>query len=553
MLQKLSVRNFALIRELDLDFKKGFTIITGETGAGKSILLGAIHLILGDRAETSVLRDKDSKCIIEAKFNIKGYDLKSFFLENDLDEESECIIRREISPAGKSRSFINDTPVNLQQLKTLGAALIDIHSQHDTLLLNNAGFRIQLIDGPAGCIQLRNQYADVYNRWKKKDQLLRQLIEQETRIAQEKDYLSFQLNELLEANLNQGELQNAESDFQTLSHASEIRVHLEHAIQITEAESDGILALLNKLNQSLKQASRYNSGVEQLLTRSQSIMLEFKDLAFEINRENDKCESDPQKLEELSKRIDTINRLIQKHRVSTDAELIELQNQLEIRLAEADNLTSKIEEQQAAVETEMKQMSLLASELHAKRSSISNNLESELIELLSTLGMPSSTIKIDVIEKELFDVNGKNDIRILFSANKGSVPAEISKVASGGELSRLMLCLKKIMASSVALPTIIFDEIDTGVSGAIADGMGEMLHEMGKDMQVISITHLPQIASKGSDHLKVQKSGDENSTETRISRLSKEQRIDEIAGMLSGKKLSDAARSNAKALLKIKD
>lgn len=553
MLQKLSVRNFALIRELDLDFKKGFTIITGETGAGKSILLGAIHLILGDRAETSVLRDKDAKCIIEAKFNIKGYDLKSFFFENDLDEEPECIIRREISPAGKSRSFINDTPVNLQQLKTLGGALIDIHSQHDTLLLNNAGFRIQLIDGPAGCTQLRNQYADVYHRWKKKDQLLRQLIEQEARIAQEKDYLSFQLNELLEASLNPGELQNAESDFQTLSHASEIRVHLEHAIQITEAESDGILALLNKLNQSLKQAARYNSGVEQLLNRSQSILLEFKDLAFEINRENDKCESDPQKLEELSKRIDTINRLIQKHRVSTEAELIELQNQLEIRLAEADNLTSKIEEQQAAVEAEIKQMSLLASELHAKRSSISSNLESELIELLSTLGMPSSTIKIDVIERELFDVNGKNDIRILFSANKGSIPAEISKVASGGELSRLMLCLKKIMASSVALPTIIFDEIDTGVSGAIADGMGEMLHEMGKDMQVISITHLPQIASKGSDHLKVQKSGDENSTETRISRLSKEQRIDEIAGMLSGKKLSDAARSNAKALLKIKD
>ena len=553
MLQKLSVRNFALIRELDLDFKKGFTIITGETGAGKSILLGAIHLILGDRAETSALRDKEAKCIIEAKFNIKGYDLKSFFLENDLDEESECIIRREISPVGKSRSFINDTPVNLQQLKTLGASLIDIHSQHDTLLLNNAGFRIQLIDGPAGCTQLRNQYAEVFQRWKKKDQLLRQLIGQEARIAQEKDYLSFQLNELHEANLNQGELQNAESDFQTLSHASEIRVHLEHAIQITEAESDGILALLNKLNQSLKQAARYNTGAEQLLNRSQSIMLEFKDLAFEINRENDKCESDPQKLEELSKRIDTINRLIQKHRVSSDIELIELQNQLEIRLAEADNLTSKIEEQQAAVDAEMEQMSLLASELQAKRMSITADLEARLIEFLSALGMPSSTIKIDVIEKEHFDINGKNDIRILFSANKGSAPAEISKVASGGELSRLMLCLKKIMASSVALPTIIFDEIDTGVSGAIADGMGEMLHEMGKDMQVISITHLPQIASKGSDHLKVQKSGDENSTETRISRLSKEQRIDEIAGMLSGKKLSDAARSNAKALLKIKD
>ncbi len=553
MLQKLSVRNFALIRELDLDFKKGFTIITGETGAGKSILLGAIHLILGDRAETSVLRDKDAKCIIEAKFNIKGYDLKSFFMENDLDEESECIIRREISPVGKSRSFINDTPVNLQQLKTLGASLIDIHSQHDTLLLNNAGFRIQLIDGPAGCTQLRNQYAEVFQRWKKKDQLLRQLIEQEARIAQEKDYLSFQLNELLEANLNQGELQNAESDFQTLSHASEIRVHLEHAIQITEAESDGILVLLNKLNQSLKQAARYNSGAEQLLNRSQSILLEFRDLAFELNRENDRCESDPQKLEELSKRIDTINRLIQKHRVSSDIELIELQNQIEIRLTEADNLTSKIEEQQASVDAEMEQMKLLASELHAKRISISGNLESRLIELLSALGMPSSTIKIDVIEKEQFDINGKNDIRILFSANKGSVPAEISKVASGGELSRLMLCLKKIMASSVALPTIIFDEIDTGVSGAIADGMGEMLHEMGRDMQVISITHLPQIASKGSDHLKVQKSGDENSTETRISRLSKEQRIDEIAGMLSGKKLSEAARSNAKALLKIKD
>jgi len=553
VLQKLSIRNFALIREIDLDFRKGFTIITGETGAGKSILLGAIHLILGDRAETSVLKDAEQKCIIEARFNIKGYDLKSFFLDNDLDEEAECIVRREISQSGKSRSFINDTPVNLQQLKTLGAALIDIHSQHDTLLLNNAAFRIQLIDGPAGCIKLRNRYADVYQSWKKKEQLLRQLIEQEARISQEKDYLSFQLNELLEANLQSGELQTAEDDFQTLSHASEIRIHLEHAIEVTESEADGILALLNKLNQSLKQAARFNSGTEQLLNRAQSIALEFKDLAFEINRENDKCESDPQKLEELSRRIDTINRLIQKHRVSSDEELIILQNQLETRLAEADSLSSKIEEQQATVDAEMYQLRQLASELHTKRAQIAGTLEVQLIELLSTLGMPSSSIKIEVIEKEQFDINGKNDIRILFSANKGSVPAEISKVASGGELSRLMLCLKKIMASSVALPTIIFDEIDTGVSGAIADGMGEMLHEMGKDMQVISITHLPQIASKGSDHLKVQKSGDENATETRISRLTKEQRIDEIAGMLSGKKLSDAARSNAKALLKIKD
>ena len=553
MLQKLSVRNFALIRELELDFKKGFTIITGETGAGKSILLGAIHLILGDRAETSVLRDKDSKCIIEAKFNVKGYDLKSFFQECDLDDEPECIIRREISPAGKSRSFINDTPVNLQQLKTLGAALIDIHSQHDTLLLNNAAFRIQLIDGPAGCIQLRNQYSEVFQRWKKKEQLLRQLIEQETRIAQEKDYLSFQLSELLEANLQAGELSIAEENFLTLSHASEIRIHLEQSIQLAEAESDGILNLINKFNQSLKSAARFNAGAEQLYNRAQSLQLEFKDLVFELNRENDKCESDPQKLEELSKRIDTINRLIQKHRLTSDGELLNLQNQLETRLAEAENLTSRIEAQQAEVDVELLRLKQLAGELNKKRNSISGSLERELIQLLGALGMPSSTVKIDVLERDQFDINGKNDIRILFSANKGSAPAEISKVASGGELSRLMLCLKKIMASSVALPTIIFDEIDTGVSGAIADGMGEMLHEMGKDMQVISITHLPQIASKGSDHLKVQKSGDNNSTETKITRLTKEQRIDEIAGMLSGKKLSDAARSNAKALLKIKD
>ncbi len=553
MLQKLSVRNFALIRELELDFKKGFTIITGETGAGKSILLGAIHLILGDRAETSVLRDKDSKCIIEAKFNVKGYDLKSFFQECDLDDEPECIIRREISPAGKSRSFINDTPVNLQQLKTLGAALIDIHSQHDTLLLNNAAFRIQLIDGPAGCIQLRNQYSEVFQRWKKKEQLLRQLIEQETRIAQEKDYLSFQLSELLEANLQEGELSIAEENFLTLSHASEIRIHLEQSIQLAETESDGILNLINKFNQSLKSAARFNAGAEQLYNRAQSLQLEFKDLVFELNRENDKCESDPQKLEELSKRIDTINRLIQKHRLTSDGELLNLQNQLETRLAEAENLTSRIEAQQAEVDVELLRLKQLAGELNKKRNSISGSLERELIQLLGALGMPSSTVKIDVLERDQFDINGKNDIRILFSANKGSAPAEISKVASGGELSRLMLCLKKIMASSVALPTIIFDEIDTGVSGAIADGMGEMLHEMGKDMQVISITHLPQIASKGSDHLKVQKSGDNNSTETKITRLTKEQRIDEIAGMLSGKKLSDAARSNAKALLKIKD
>jgi DNA repair protein RecN (Recombination protein N) len=311
--------------------------------------------------------------------------------------------------------------------------------------------------------------------------------------------------------------------------------------------------LINKFNQSLKSAARFNAGAEQLYNRAQSLQLEFKDLVFELNRENDKCESDPQKLEELSKRIDTINRLIQKHRLTSDGELLNLQNQLETRLAEAENLTSRIEAQQAEVDVELLRLKQLAGELNQKRNSISGSLERELIQLLGALGMPSSTVKIDVLERDQFDINGKNDIRILFSANKGSAPAEISKVASGGELSRLMLCLKKIMASSVALPTIIFDEIDTGVSGAIADGMGEMLHEMGMDMQVISITHLPQIASKGSDHLKVQKSGDNNSTETKITRLTKEQRIDEIAGMLSGKKLSDAARSNAKALLKIKD
>lgn len=553
MLQKLSIRNFALIRELDLDFRKGFTIITGETGAGKSILLGAIHLILGDRAETSILRDPEAKCIIEARFNVKGYDLKSFFLDNDLDEEPECIIRREISQAGKSRAFINDTPVNLQQLKMLGAALIDIHSQHDTLLLNNAAFRIQLIDGPADCVNLRKNYGEVYIRWKKKEQLLRQLIDQDARISQEKDYLSFQLNELQEANLIAGELQQAEDLFQTLSHASEIRIHLEQSIQIAEAETDGLITLINRFNNSLKQAARFNSGAEQILDRAQSMLLDFKDLVFDLNRENDKCESDPAKIEVLSNRIDTINRLIQKHRFNSEEELISLQNQLEMRLTEAGNLSSKIEQQQKDVNNEFNLMKQLAADLHQKRNQISGNLEMDLIGLLSSLGMPSASLKIEVIEKEHFDSNGKDEVRILFSANKGSMPAEISKVASGGELSRLMLCLKKIMASSVALPTIIFDEIDTGVSGAIADGMGEMLHEMGKDMQVISITHLPQIASKGSDHLKVQKTGDENSTETRISRLSKEQRIDEIAGMLSGKKLSDAARSNAKALLKIKD
>lgn len=548
MLQSLSIRNYALIRELELDFRSGLTIITGETGAGKSILLGAIGLLLGGRAEGQF---KD-KCILEAEFQLENAAIKAFFTENDLDYDKHCILRREMGPAGKSRAFINDTPVSLQQMRTLGSLLVDIHSQHDTLLLHNSGFRLKLIDGPSGALKKLPDYLAAYKAWKQTEKDLVALQDQDLKLRQEKDYLQFQVNELDEAALQGAELPDLEAEFQNLSHAEEIREALGAAAQTADAEGEGITALIQRFLQQIKQAQRYSQSLNTLAERIQSWNVEWKDILFELEDALRKVDVNPGRLEQVEYRIDLLNRLLQKHRCSNEAELIQLRDALRQRLMEADSLEEKIEALAEKAKQERLAVEEKAAALSVMRRKSSDGIAAEVMKLLHRMGMPKAELAFRWETKAPAE-DGIDDLQLLFSANPGQSPQEIGKVASGGELSRLMLALKKVMASSVALPTIIFDEIDTGISGAVAESMGEVLQQMGKELQVISITHLPQIASKGNDHLKVYKAGNEGSTETRILRLTPNDRIDEIAAMLSGKQLSEAARNNAKALLQIKE
>jgi DNA repair protein RecN (Recombination protein N) len=551
MLQRLSIRNYALIQELSIDLRPGFTIITGETGAGKSILLGALALLLGERADPAVLRDPAKKCVVEAQINIERYALSDFFKSNDLDEEITCIIRREINPAGKSRAFINDTPVNLNQLRELGARLIDIHSQHDTLLLNSSSFQLQLLDAPAGNTASLSIYREVYSLWKKKKKELEELRTEEARLRSEQDFLQFQFDELEQAHLQPHELQTIEQEFTALSHAEEIKTHLAAAVSGLEDEHHGVLQALKQVQFSLQQAAKYAATATSVHERVQSTLIELRDILTETEEQSDKLEADPKRLDALRTRLDQINHLLNKHRCSSSDDLILLHQQFEERLLQAASVGEDLTRLERELDTIYAQVMLQATAISARRKAIVPSIVKESTRTLQRLGMPKTTLHVELSEREYPELNGIDKVKILFSANAGSLPQELSKVASGGELSRLMLSLKKIIAGSVSLPTIIFDEIDTGVSGAVADSMGEILKEMGTELQVLAITHLPQIASKGLDHLKVIKSTVGKETTSQLIRLTESDRIDEIAGMLSGKELSDAAISNARSLLGI--
>ncbi len=551
MLQRLSIRNYALIQELSIELRPGFTIITGETGAGKSILLGALALLLGERADPTVLRDSSKKCVVEALLLVDQYNLSDFFKSNDLDEESICIIRREINPAGKSRAFINDTPVNLNQLRELGARLIDIHSQHDTLLLNSSSFQLQLVDAPAGNASILNQYREIFSSWKKKKKELDDLRSEEARMQSEQDFLQFQFDELENAQLRPNEFQQIEDEYSALSHAEEIKIQLAAASLALDDENHGVVTGLRQVLLSLQQAAKYSPNIQVLHERVQSVMIEVRDILSETDHLADHHEADPKRLDELRLRLDQLNHLLNKHRCSNSDELIELQQQFEQRLNQTAGLGEDIIRLQKELDQLYNEVLQLAETISSNRKSVIPIIVQESTHLLSRLGMPKTQLHIELSKRELPDQNGIDKVNVLFSANAGSSMQELSKVASGGELSRLMLSLKKIIAGSVSLPTIVFDEIDTGVSGAVADSMGEILKEMGTELQVIAITHLPQIASKGDDHLKVIKSTSGKETTSQIIRLNETERIDEIAGMLSGKELSDAAISNARSLLGI--
>lgn len=552
MLKHLNIQNYALIDELDISFSNGLTIITGETGAGKSILLGALGLIIGQRADTSVLQDKTKKCIVEGIFGIKGYKLNDFFKLNEIDHADDTIVRREINPEGKSRAFINDTPVTLNLLKELGERLIDIHSQHETLTLNDSAFQLELVDVYAANEKLLSAYQNEYKQFKEQQQLLNELIARETQSKKDQDYLQFQFNELEEVNLIEGEQITMEQELETLNNAEEIKLNLSKAHFALGGGEQNIVVSLNEVKTIVANMAKYNSSINDLNLRLNSSLIELKDIANELETIEQDVNYDPKRIQQLNSRLDAIYRLQSKHHVNLVEELLEIKENLGKKLADIGSLEVAIEKLKKELSGIEKSLRKQAIELSQKRQTAIPKIEKEIKKMLAELGMPNADLKINraAVADNEFNSTGIDKINYLFSANKGAELKELHKVASGGELSRLMLSLKSLIAQLTSLPAIIFDEIDTGVSGDIANKVGIIMSKMAEAMQVITITHLPQIASKGTAHMFVYKEEKNKKTFTRIKALDKNERVIEIAKMLSTQNPSDAAIKNAKELLK---
>jgi len=550
MLKRLKIRNYALIRELDVEFHPGFTIITGETGAGKSILLGALSLILGQRADTTALKDSEKKCVVEGVFNVKAYGLKELFEQYDLDYEDQAIFRREISPSGKSRAFVNDTPVNLKAMRDLGLRLVDIHSQHQNLELNNQHFQLTVVDLYAGHNDLLVSYREKFRVYRKTVQALNALVEKAEQSKADLDYFRFQFEQLESAALVDGEQEEMEKELETLNHAEEIKGNLTQLFELLNGEGPSVVrGSKDGLNLLDKVAKFFPEG-EELHQRLESAYLELKDIADEAERAAESIEYDPGRIEFLNERLDSIYTLQQKHRVETVAELIEIRELLDAKLSDIDSYDleiEKLEKQRDAAETEVKK---LAGQLSEQRKGVLPAIEERVNDLLVQLGMPNSRFRVDLASNGTPSATGIDEVSFMFSANKNAELCEISKVASGGEMSRLMLSLKSLISKSKALPTIIFDEIDSGISGEIAGKMGGILKEMSGGMQVINITHLPQVAAKGDYHFWVYKQDTEHETVTHLKLLSEKERVEELAKMLSGENISDAALQNAQELLR---
>ncbi len=550
MLNHLSVQNYALIDKLEIDFSNGLTIITGETGAGKSILLGALALIAGSRSDAQTLLDKTKKCIVEVTFNIKGYALKDFFDEHELDYENTTTLRREINPEGKSRAFINDTPVTLAQLKELTAYLIDIHSQHETLSLNGSEFQLSVIDAFAAHDDLLNEYEGNFKQFKLLEKKLTELTEKEIQAKKELDYFQFQFDELEEARLKSDEQQLTEQELETLNNAEEIKLNLSKAAFGLNGSEQNILSSLNELKILIASISKFKPEIEELRSRFNSSYIELKDIANELENQEQEIIFDPKRIEYLTARLDEIYRLEQKHQVKTIDELIAIKDELSSKLQDFSSLETEIEKVKKELSGAEKTLQTQAKKISADRKKVIPKIEKEVAALLSALSMQNAQLKIEQTELNTLGKNGMDKINFLFSANKGSDFKELNKVASGGELSRLMLCIKSLIAQMTSLPTIIFDEIDTGVSGEIADKVGSIMTQMAKAMQVITITHLPQIAGKGQNHLFVYKEEKNNKTFSAVKKLTADERIQEIAKMLSAGTPTAAAISNAKELLR---
>lgn len=549
MITSLSIENFALIEKLNIDFSQGFSIITGETGAGKSILLGALGLVLGKRADLSSLKNKEEKCIVEANFALGKYDLQPFFEANDLDYEDETIIRREILPSGKSRAFVNDSPVNLQQLQDLSLYLIDVHSQHQTLELSEEEYQFKIIDAIADNQQFRAEYESVLKQYRSAKNGLETKKASLSAILKEKDYNEFLFNELHTANLKAGELEELEKAYEALNNVEFIKENLSMLLALANEDQFGLLKNLKEFKSILQKNANFSPDYESLFDRTNSILIEFDDIVKELNRESEMVFNDPEKLELLNQKLQLIYSLQKKHQVQTVEELIAIQNELEDRVVSVVTLEEEIVKLENSLKDFETQLDDIAGKITQSRREAIPNLSQKLIDMLNLLGMPNVRFKIEVTPSTTYYNNGKDSLEFLFSANKGTDFGLLKKVASGGEMSRIMLAVKSILSQYSKLPTIIFDEIDTGVSGEIANKMGEIMRAMSQSMQVFAITHLPQIAAKGNTHYKVFKTVLGNNTVSELKLLTNEERIIEIAEMLSGKDISDSALNHAKALL----
>ena len=553
MLRSLYIQNYALIEKLDISFGAGFSVITGETGAGKSIILGAIGLLLGQRAEVKAIRQGASKCVIEARFDISAYGMEPFFEDNELEYEEECILRREVYASGKSRAFINDTPASLVQMKELGEQLIDVHSQHQNLLLNKEGFQLNVLDILSHNDEKLSAYQSLYREWKRAQQELADLIARAEQNKADEDYIRFQLEQLEEANLSAGEQEELEQETDTLSHAEEIKAGLFRVGQLLTSDEGGLLAGLKESLNTMLGLQKVYSPATELAERLESTYIELKDVSQEVSSQEEDVEFNPDRLEEVNDRLNLIYTLQQKHRATTVEELLALAEEYAAKLAAITSYDERIGELTTLCDTLYNKVRKQAAVLTKARTSAAREVEKQMASRLVPLGMPNVRFQVEMGIRKEPGVHGEDTVNFLFSANKNGALQSISSVASGGEIARVMLSIKAMIAGAVKLPTIVFDEIDTGVSGEIADRMADIMQEMGEqDRQVISITHLPQIAARGCAHYKVYKQDNETETNSHIRRLADEERVEEIAHMLSGATLTEAALNNAKALLGIK-
>lgn len=548
MLQRLHIQNYALIDDLTVDFSEGFSVITGETGAGKSILLGALGFVLGDRADLGVLFDKDKKCVVEAKFDLTDETLKPLFETNDLDFDQECIFRRELNPQKKSRAFINDTPVTLQTMKEIGCQMVDIHSQHDALLLTDADFQLRLLDNIAQNNSILTDYQVEFSRYQELKRSLHELKETATRNTAENDYLKFQLDELEKADLKEGEYSDIEQTLHTMENAEEIKSLLVTANTLLEDSESAIIGQINTLSSVLQRMRNLLPNTESLGERIDNLKVELKDIAYDLRRREDEIQFDEEQLKTLEERYDLINRLMMKHRLSDFESLLSYRDNLKEKVKAFENIDDSIAKTEKKLRDSEKLLSQKAKTLHDRRCQAAKLFSERVESIAKQLAMPFAQFQVSVESLEDFGSKGSDEIRFLFSANKGVHPDDLRRVASGGELSRLMLSIKSAVSAYNYIPTLIFDEIDTGVSGEVAAKIGSIMQSMGTSLQLIAITHLPQVASKAQHHFFIFKDSQGERTQSHIRQLTPQERISEIAKMLSNDKITPEAIKAAEAL-----